>query len=271
MSAIATAVVVGGVASSLISSNATSNAANAQTNAANQANATTWGMFNQNQQNLQPYMQAGNTATNALNAWNAPGGQGSQQFNYQDYLNSPAMAFQLQQGQQALDRSAAARGVALSGGQMQAQQQYGQGVANNYYQQAFNNFQQQQQQRFGQLYSMAGLGENAAAGVGNQGMNAAALTGQNTMNAANGAAAAQLANANMWTGTLNNGVNALANNYYMGQTPMYGGSQGDIWGGTTGNPTVDVTGTNWWGSGGATGINPLGTGSASVPNWTIGS
>ena len=204
-----------GLGSAIINSNAISGAAQSQANSAANANATDWSMYNQNVARMDPYVQAGNTATGQLNAWNAPGGQGSQQFNYQDYLNSPAMAFQLQQGQQALDRSAAARGVGVSTGEMQAQTQYNQGVGSQYYQQAFNNFQTGQTNRFNQLASIAGMGENAAAGVGNNGLQTANITGQNTMNAANGQAAGTIANANNWNSSINNGMNGLTNMYAM--------------------------------------------------------
>jgi len=204
-----------GVIGGMMSSDATKSAAQTQANAANNANATQWGMYNQNQTNLAPYMQAGQGSAQALSDWNAPGGQGSQQFNYQDYLNSPAMAFQMQQGQLALDRSAASRGVAMTPGTAQSESAYNQGVGSQYYQQAFNNFQTGQTNRFNQLSAVAGMGENAAAQQGNNGLQTANIMGQNTMNAANGSAASQIANANQWTGTLNNGVNALSNQYMM--------------------------------------------------------
>ena len=43
--------------------------------------------------------------------------------------SNPAYQFQLKQGQQALDRSSAARGMGYSGAQMKASQEYGQGLA----------------------------------------------------------------------------------------------------------------------------------------------
>jgi len=46
---------------------------------------------------------------------------------------NPAYQFQLKQGQQALDRSSAARGMGASGAQMKAAQQFGQGLASQEY------------------------------------------------------------------------------------------------------------------------------------------
>lgn len=243
--AIGTAAV--GLGGAIMNSNAINNASSAQSASGNQANATDWSMYNQNVARMDPYVQAGNTATGQLNAWNAPGGQGSQQFNYQDYLNSPAMAFQMQQGQLALDRSAASRGVAMTPGTAQSEAAYNQGVGSQYYQQAFNNFQTGQTNRFNQLSAVAGMGENAAAGVGNNGLQTANITGQNTMNAANGAAAGSIADANNWNSALNSGMNGLTNMYAMQN--LFGGQQGGI-GGTPGqgsNPNSGAAsfGNNW--------------------------
>ena len=220
--AIGTAAV--GLGGAIMNSNAINNASSAQSASANQANATDWSMYNQNVARMDPYVQAGNTATGQLNAWNAPGGQGSQQFNYQDYLNSPAMAFQMQQGQQALDRSAASRGVALTPGTAMSEAAYNQGVGSQYYQQAFNNFQTGQTNRFNQLASVAGMGENAAAGVGNNGLQVANMSGQNSMNAAGGQIAAANSQANNLTGSINSLSNYYQMQQLMGNTTPYGGA-----------------------------------------------
>ena len=211
-------------ASAVIGYAASSNAASSAANSANQANATNWNMYNQNVARMQPYVDAGAGSANSLSAWNAPGGQGSQQFNYQDYLDSPAMAFQMQQGQQALDRSAASRGVALTPGTAMSEAAYNQGVGSQYYQQAFNNFQTGQTNRFNQLASVAGMGENAAAGVGNNGLQVANMSGQNSMNAAGGQIAAANSQANNLTGSINGLSNYYQMQQLMGNTTPYGGA-----------------------------------------------
>lgn len=77
--------------------------------------------------------------------------------------NYPGYQFALDQGTQALDRSAASRGLLLSGGQLKDVTNYGQGMAD----QLFGTY-------YNQLSGIAGLGENAAAGAGNAGATAAA-------------------------------------------------------------------------------------------------
>jgi hypothetical protein len=66
--------------------------------------------------------------------------------------NNPAYQFQLKQGQQALDRSSAARGMGYSGAQMKASQEYGQGLASQQYDKEYNRANSE----FGDYYRMAG-------------------------------------------------------------------------------------------------------------------
>lgn len=89
----------------------------------------------------------------------------------------PGYQFAVQEGQNALDRSAASRGLLLSGGQLKDTQNYGQGMAD----QLFGTY-------YNQLSGIANTGENAAAGAGNAGANAAAGVAQSQL--AGGQAAA---------------------------------------------------------------------------------
>lgn len=93
------------------------------------------------------------------------------QFNTQDFYNNldPGYQFQLQQGQQAI-RNASTPGVgALSGPALKELMSFNQGLAGTSYQNAFNRFTTQQNNIFGRLSQIAGLGQNAATQVGNQG------------------------------------------------------------------------------------------------------
>ena len=263
MSMVATAI----GASAVIGYAASSNAASSAANSANQANATNWSMYNQNVARMDPYVQAGAGSVDALNAWNAPGGQGSQQFNYQDYMDTPGYQFQLQQGQQALDRSLGSRGVGVGTGEMQAQQQYGQGLASQYYQQAFGNFQTSQTNRFNQLASVAGISENAAAGLGNNGLQVANANGQNLMNAAGG----QIASSNSQANNLTGSINSLSNYYQMQQLMGNGNGSSGL-----ANPYTPQGGygtQNLWDSGGGyPGGNGLpGSGGGAIPSGPGGS
>ena len=86
-----------------------------------------------------PYLQQGQAAIGKLGSlmggadpfkdYLAKAGLSGGQFNQ----NNPQYQFLLKQGQQALDRSAAARGMGYSGAQLKAAQQYGQDLASQQY------------------------------------------------------------------------------------------------------------------------------------------
>jgi hypothetical protein len=135
-----------------------------QANAANQAAQTQMQMYQQTRKDLSPYMNFGGGMLPNLTAMmNNPGAALPMLQNY------PGYQWAFGQGLQALDQSAASRGLSLSGGQLAATQQYGQGMAN----QLFNQY-------YGQLMGGAQLGANAAAGLGTQGVGLAGQAGQAT-------------------------------------------------------------------------------------------
>ena len=87
--------------------------------------------------------------------------------NYNAFFASPDYQFTLDQGQQALERSAAARGGLFSGNTGTALQQYGQGLAST----QLNNYTNR-------LASLAGLGQTSVQSTGQIGFN----TGQGVAN-----------------------------------------------------------------------------------------
>jgi hypothetical protein len=106
-------------------------------------------------------------------------------YNYAD----PGYAFELQQGTQALQNSAAAGSGALSGAALKDLLGYSQNFARTGYNDAFNRYQTQQGNIFSRLSSIAQLGQNAAAGVGSTGANIAGNAGQAISNAGGAAGA----------------------------------------------------------------------------------
>lgn len=82
--------------------------------------------------------------------------------------DDPGFQFAMEQGQQALERSAAARGTLLTGGTLKDLASFSIGTGLQGYDQAWNRAFQQQNAQFGQLYNTAGLGLNAATSYGNQ-------------------------------------------------------------------------------------------------------
>lgn len=116
------------------------------------------------------------------------------------FFNSPDYAFNLAEGQKAIDRSLAARGRALSGAGVRAGVRYASGLASG----EFSNF-------YNRLASQAGLGQTATSNTAAAGMQAAGNIGNAYM--ANGANQAQIAN-NMYAG-INNSVQGGIQNYML--------------------------------------------------------
>jgi hypothetical protein len=107
-------------------------------------------------------------------------------FAMSDFEADPGYAFRQAEGMRAIERSAAARGGALSGGALRSTQRFGQGLASEEYQNAFNRYQTGQTNTFNRLASMAGVGQTANAATGQAGSNLAnAVTGISQADATN--------------------------------------------------------------------------------------
>lgn len=199
----------GGVASGLIQANAATNAAGVEANAANNATNTQLGIFNQTQANLAPYNQVGQSALTQLASLFGLGtggatGTGPTASTAAQATNAltqyPGYQFGLQQGQQALDRSAASQGLLLSGGQLKAAQQYGQGYA---LQNAWTPYTSM-------LSSLSGLGESAAATTGQIGATTGSSVANSQEAAGTAAASGIMGSANALTGGIQSGLTNAA-------------------------------------------------------------
>lgn len=244
---VAAAVIGAGLGGALISANASKSAANTQANAANAATAQQEGMYEQNQANLQPYMQGGNVALSSLNSKLASGALGGN-FTPADYLanQDPGYAFQLAQGQQALQNSQAAQDGVLSGSALKGLIQYNQGYAATGYQNAYNRWLQSQQNTYNQLMGTAQLGESAAAGAGATGASYGQGISSTIQGAGNAQAAGTVGSANAISNGLSNGsgylyLNSLLNNKSQTGIPAVTfGSDPYGYQGTLNNPSAYV-------------------------------
>ena len=140
-----------------------------------------------------PYRQAGAAAVGRLNADLSPGGTLAQPFGETftaptevTEQNDPGFKFRLQEGQKALERSAAARGTLLTGGTAKAVQRYGQDYASNEYGNVYNRAIGEFQQRYNIFRNTQSDLYNREAGLANLGY---AGTGQAADYATSGAAA----------------------------------------------------------------------------------
>lgn len=198
---------VGGIASGIMGSNAANSAAEGQAAAAAQANGIQKGVYDDQKTAWNPYQQAGSAALGQLQDPSL-----LKSFGASDFQQDPGYQFRLQQGQQALDRSAASHGGLFSGAQMKASQGFGQDMASQEYQNAYNRFNNDQSNRFNRLSSLTGYGTMANNALGQAGQNYADQTSQNLMGAANARGAAGMQSANMWGNTLS-GIGKMGMDY----------------------------------------------------------
>jgi hypothetical protein len=125
---------------------------------------------------LSPFTDVFGSATSGANAYGDATGANGAAGNARGLANfqaSPGYQWQLGQGLQAIDRGAASRGMLTSGNTLTAEQQYGQGLANQNYQQYVQNLQpylnQQTQGAAGIAGVNMGQGNALNTSYGNQG------------------------------------------------------------------------------------------------------
>ena len=177
-------------------------------------------IWEQQHKDQSPYLQQGQQAIGKL-ADLTLGGD-----NFQSYLkarglgggqfstNNPQYQFLQKQGMQALDRSAAARGMGYSGAQLKALNEYGQGLASQQYDKEYNRANNEFTDYYNRLASLSQGGQQAAQSLGGLGSNYSS-------NAANtlGALSSHLQN------NIGQGANARASGYIGKANAIGGGIQ----------------------------------------------
>jgi hypothetical protein len=177
----------------------------------------------------QPYQDTGLAAQNRLREYLGLGG-GSGQFATAEFTpqafaanRDPGYGFRMSEGLKAVDAQAAARGGLISGAALKASQRFGQDMASQEYQNAFNRYQTTRQNTLAPYERLQGVGMGAAQGLAGAygGYGAAAggaqsAYGTNTSNLQTGRG--QMINAalgnygNQVTGALTGYGNAAASN-----------------------------------------------------------
>lgn len=114
---------------------------------------------------------------------------------YQGFQKTPGYDFQLSEGINAIDRSAASSGGLFSGATLKAAQTYGQGLANQGYDTYLNR-----------LTGLASSGQNAAASQGAAAQNYAAGAGQAYANMGNASAAGAIGTGNAINSGIGNAI-----------------------------------------------------------------
>jgi hypothetical protein len=133
-------------------------------------------------------------------------------------MNAPDYQAALKQGQGAIDSSAAAKGGLFGGAHTKDTIAFGSDLASQY----LNNYRSS-------LFQQAGMGQNAAAGLGGLGQSSANAIG-NAYGAMGDARATAYNNQAQLYGGIAGSLSNLANNYFAGRSgSSYGPNSGSIY------------------------------------------
>lgn len=143
----------------------------------------------------------------------AMGGYGSlaTPFSQTNWQTDPGYAFRLSEGSKALERSAAAKGMSLSGAQQKALAGYNQNFASNEYNNIYGRYTNDQNTLYNRLAGIAGTGQQANQFTGSLGANMANGVANTQASLGNALGANYLATGNAFSGAINNGVNSWMN------------------------------------------------------------
>ena len=206
-----TAVAGATLVSGYMGSKAAGKAADTQAGAADRAAQLQYDQFERQVELQEPWRKAGEEALNKL----IPIASEYTPFGTQQFQADPGYAFRMSEGMKGLERSAAARGGLLSGGAMKGIQRFGQDLASQEYQNAFNRYQSERTARLAPLQSLAGVGQTSAQTIGQAGQTMASNVGEMMTGGAAARASGYVGGANALTGALNTGLN-----YYQNQQMM---------------------------------------------------
>ena len=205
--------IVGG----LIGGRSARSAARRQEAAAREANRLLGQTQEANYADLSPYRDIGAGATGRLAALLGVGGSAedprygelTRRFSAADYEADPGLAFRREQGEQAINRNALARGRFNSGSALKELQRYNSGLASQEFGSAFDRWRAQSGDIAQRLGGASGMGQRA---VESGNADRAALRGQiagNLIGIGNAQGAARIASGNALMGSLNNMSNFM--------------------------------------------------------------
>ena len=277
----------GSVAGAAIQASATKEAAKLAVNSANRSADMVQGRYDTTRGDFTPYRDLGGQAANMLSdkLGDLTGTDSYYQQSLREHMPqmpsamtqadleaTPGYQFTLSQGLKAVQNSASARGLGVSGAAMKGAADYATGLSNQTYAQRFANQQSlfgNQQTRYGniegqfandqgmrqnafnRLSAVTGIGQSSAAQTGAMGLQAANAAGGFLTSGASAAGGGLIAGGNAMSGGFNGISNGI--NSYLNQNRLYGNNDGSVYGGGNvpggaSNPygtQSQQNGTNW--------------------------
>jgi hypothetical protein len=191
------------VVSGAMGSRAAGKAADTQAAAADRSAEVQREIFERQVELQQPWLKAGEEALNRL----SPLAMEYTPFGMQQFQADPGYQFRMSEGMKALERGAAARGGLLSGATLRGTQRFGQDLASQEYQNAFNRYQAERTARLQPLQSLAGVGQTTAQQLSGQAGQMGTNVGQAMQAGAAARASGYVGQANALTGALSTGIN----------------------------------------------------------------
>jgi coproporphyrinogen III oxidase-like Fe-S oxidoreductase len=191
-------------------------AAQAQIDAANNATALQRGIYNDTVARNEPFVKGGTNALQTLlEQLGIGGGSGSllKTVDPQSVQNDPGYQWAQQQGQQALERQLAARGLTGSGRSLKAASRFNTGNATQFFNDAFNRNQSANLQKFNMLSAPVGWGQASANQTAAAGQQFGKSAGSNMIGAGDARAAGTIAQSNLLRDSLNQGVSQYQRRY----------------------------------------------------------
>lgn len=204
-------------------------------------------VYQQQQNWMNPVYQAGMAGQGQLLNYLGIGGDkgvgnygkyATAEFTPEQFLENqdPGYGFRFREGQKAVERQAAARNGLISGAALKASQRFGQDMASQEYQNAFNRYQTSRSNTLSPLQQLTGQGANAAGQLGQYAQNYGANIGNAYANYGNTVTGMFGNQTNM----LNSGLGTVAgmqNNAYGNAANLTGAAYG-----TYGNNVAGVYG-----------------------------
>ena len=210
-------------------------ASQAQQSAASQATDAQGAMFERQVELQEPFRQAGLKGQNRLLEYlGLDGDKGAAgygkyataEFTPEKFQTDPGYAFRMSEGMKALERSAAARGGLLSGATLKGTQRYGQDLASQEYQNAFNRYQAERTGTLNPYQALAGVAQSSANTLGQQAGAYGNAMASNIIGSGNAQASGYMGGANAIAGGVGQGINFYQNQQLLNRLPSYGANVG---------------------------------------------
>lgn len=225
-----------------MAASAADKAAKTQARSADKATALERQMYEEGVKRQQPFYDAGITAQNRLldilglsDRTTAEGyGSGVRPFGMDDFRADPGYNFRMKEGLKSLDATAASRGGLISGNALRGAQEFGQDLASQEYQNAYNRYRTNRSDVLTPLQSILGQGQTTASELGSAGQNYAKNAGSTMMAAGNARASGYTNSADSWNRALGGASGTINSNMLYNQ--MFG------------NKDYGAGSSNWYGS-----------------------